>query len=59
MMEWPLDPFLVRENDCKLNFVPLKHLFIFYLLFTCMFQCDKRYDGLSHVILEVCIHFAF
>ena len=32
ILEWPLDPFLVRESDCKLNFIPLKHLFfIFYL----------------------------
>ena len=30
MLEWPLDPFLVREGDRKLNFVPLKHLFFTY-----------------------------
>ena len=24
------DPFLVREGDCKLNFIPLKHLIFTY-----------------------------
>ena len=30
ILEWPLDPFLVREGDRKLNFIPLKHLFFTY-----------------------------
>ena len=30
ILEWPLDPFLVREGDRKLNFIPLKHLFLTY-----------------------------
>ena len=25
ILEWSLDPFLVRECDHKLNFIPLKH----------------------------------
>ena len=29
ILEWPLDPFLVREGDHKLNFIPLKHLLFF------------------------------
>ena len=29
-LEWPLDPFLVREGDHKLNFIPLKYLFFTY-----------------------------
>ena len=30
ILEWPLDPFLVREGDHKLNFIPFKHLFFTY-----------------------------
>ena len=30
ILEWPLDPFLVRAGDRKLNFIPLNHLFFTY-----------------------------
>ena len=30
ILELQLDPFLVREGDRKLNFIPLKHLFFTY-----------------------------
>ena len=29
-LEWPLDPFLVRESDHKLNFIPLNmYIYLF------------------------------
>ena len=32
IIEWPLDPFLVREGDRKLNFIPLKlMIYVFHM----------------------------
>ena len=45
MLEWSLDPFLVREGDRKLNFIPLKHLFFTYDLHVppVPFYCSVRF----------------
>ena len=44
-LEWPLDPFLVRESDRKLNFIRLKHLHLkqlhvrfFRVVMACVFE---------------------